>query len=440
LTDYLDLEEIVKDEIVQRIQEGCEVSRIKQKLLSMKKKGDDELEALLKELERLSPNADFPFVEPSTLHEIKAARPKGPRKMEFELSDDELYDRIHGAWLGRCAGCLLGKPAEGWTRWKIEEYLKLAGAYPLQNYFPIVIPVPEGYPASLAQNKCMLGNIEYVVRDDDIDYTILGLHILETYGPNFTTEDLGEEWLTHLPYKLVYTAERNAYRNLVNGILSPYSATHRNPYREWIGAQIRADIWGYVTPGMPELGAELAHRDAALSHVKNGIYSEMFVSAMISAASATDNMEEVIKVGLSEIPKRSRLAEAIKDTVTWSKEFTHWREAWNKVMEKYGHYPSVHTINNAVIVLLGLLYGEKDYEKSITISVMGGLDTDCNGATTGSIVGAMLGAETLPEKWTRPLNDRIESYVAGFNDCRISDLAQRTFSVMKKVQKEMQSK
>jgi len=399
----------------------------------MKEKGYAELDSLLKELERLSPKADFPYVEQLDLHGIRAARPSGPRKMKVTLSDDELHDRIYGAWLGRCAGCLLGKPVEGWRREKIEEYLRLAGAYPLKNYFPVIIPVPEGYPPNLAQNRCMLGNIEHMVRDDDTDYTILNLHVLEAHGPNFTTKDVGEEWLTRLPYKLVYTAERVAYRNLINGISPPASATYRNPYREWIGAQIRADVWGYVTPGMPEFGAELAYRDAVLSHVKNGVYGEMFVSAMLSATFATSDIEEIISIGLSEIPGRSRLAEVVKDVVAWSKKFADWRDAWNKTMEKYGHYHPVHTINNAAMVLLGLLYGEKDYEKSITISVMGGLDTDCNGATTGSIVGALLGAKALPRKWIRPLNNRIESYVVGFNDCRISDLSQRTFDLMKKI-------
>ena len=435
MIDYSNLEQIVKDEIVQRREEGCNVTRIEQKFLGMKGKGYAELENLLKESEGLSPKADFPYVEPSDLRGIRATRPSGPRKMKITLSDDELHDRIYGAWLGRCAGCLLGKPVEGWRKDKIEEYLRLARAYPLKNYFPVIISVPEGYPTSLAQNRCMLGNIESMVRDDDTDYTILNLHILDTHGLNFTTKNVGEEWLAHLPYKLVYTAERVAYRNLINGISPPASATYRNPYREWIGAQIRADIWGYVTPGMPELGAELAYRDAALSHVKNGIYGEMFVSAMLSAAFATGDIEEIVSIGLSEIPGRSRLGEAVKDVVAWSEEFTDWRDAWNKIMEKYGHYHPVHTINNAAMVLLGLLYGEKDYEKSITISVMGGLDTDCNGATTGSIVGAILGAKALPRKWTRSLNDRIESYVVGFNDCRISGLAQRTFNIMKRIRK-----
>ena len=260
----------------------------------------------------------------------------------------------------------------------------------------------------------------------------MGLHILETYGFNFTTMNVGESWLYLLPYWRVYTAERAAYRNLVNGILPPESAMYLNPYREWIGAQIRADMWGYVTPGGPEIGAELAYRDARLSHVKNGIYGEMFISAMISAAFATDSIDKIIEVGLSVVPRNSRLAEAVRDVVNWSREYSTWEEAWAKVMEKYGQYHPVHTINNAAIVLLGLIYGGGDYEKSIAISVMGGLDTDCNGATTGSILGVILGANALPDKWIKPLDGRTESIVTGYNGSRISELARRTLRLAKK--------
>jgi len=93
----------------------------------------------------------------------------------------------------------------------------------------------------------------------------------------------------------------------------------------------------------------------------------------------------------------------------------------------------VRTINNAVFVLLGLLYGQGDFERTICIAVMAGLDTDCNGATAGSIAGAILGAKALPPKWIGPLNDRIKSMVANNTDCAISDLAKRTVAVTRKV-------
>jgi len=360
------------------------------------------------------------------------------------LSDEDLFDKIYGGWLGRCAGCLLGKPVEGLNREQIEMWLKIANAYPLEDYFPPINDLSEDAPKWLRNRLFHLdnmlkktgmgvlrGQISCMARDDDIDYTIINLHVLENYGLNFTTINVGEVWLHLLPYMQVYTAERAAYRNLVNGLEPPETATYMNPYREWIGAQIRADMWGYVAPGNPELAAELAYRDARLSHLKNGIYGEMFISAMISAAFTISNIEEIIEIGLSVIPKKSRLAEAIRDVMELSKEYEDWKDVWNKISEKYGHYHFVHTINNAAIVTMGLLYGEGDYGKSISISVMGGWDTDCNGATTGSIIGVILGAKNLPDKWIKPLNNHVKSFVIGYNNSKISDLAERTLRIAK---------
>jgi len=432
---YDDLERLVRDEIRQREEEGYDVSEIRFSLAEIKGRDYSSLKAIMENLSKLKLKPDFPYKEPSEIAEIRNERPKGPREITADLSDGELLNKIRGGWLGRCAGCLLGKPVEGLSKEQIEKWLKIADAYPLDDYFPPLSDLPrdaaEWLKSRGSRLEVLRGHIDHMVRDDDIDYTIINLHILKTHGFEFTTEDVGKAWLSNLPFIRVYTAERAAYRNLVNGLVPPETATYMNPYREWIGAQIRADMWGYVAPGMPEYGAELAFRDARLSHIKNGIYGEMFISAMISAAFATSDIEELINIGLSEIPAESRLSEAVKDVIEWRKKFSDWRESWKRINEKYGRYHRVHTINNAALVLLGLLYGEGDFERSITISVMGGWDTDCNGATAGSILGVMLGADRMPKKWIAPLNDRIESFVIGYNNSRISDLAEHTFNLAK---------
>jgi len=433
--NYDELERLVRDEIRQREEEGCDVSEVRSVLAEIKGRDPLTLKAMMKTLSKLKPKPNFPYCEPSELAEIRNERPKGPRVIATDFSRDDLLNKIYGGWLGRCAGCLLGKPVEGLSKEQIEKWLKIADAYPLDDYFPPLHDLPKDAPewlrSRVSRLEVLRGYIDRMARDDDVDYTIMNLHVLETHGFRFTTEDIGDAWLNNLPFLRVYTAERAAYRNLVNGLAPPETATCMNPYREWIGAQIRADMWGYVAPGMPEYGAELAYRDARLSHVKNGIYGEMFVSAMISAAFTTSDVEEIINIGLSEIPARSRLSEAVKDVVEWKKRYSDWRESWRRINEKYGNYHRVHTINNAALVLLGLLYGEGDFGRSITISVMGGWDTDCNGATVGSILGVMLGADRLPKKWIDPLNDRVESFVTGYNNSRISDLSKRTFSLAK---------
>src|SRR5262249_24130013 len=180
------------------------------------------------------------------------------------LEDETGRDRAHAAWLGRCAGCVLGKPVEGWTRETIREYLELENAYPLVDYFPAA--TGNGFEMRECWPTTTRGRIDSVARDDDIDYTIVGLHVLEEHGASIGPDDVGREWLDRLPFTRVYTAERAAYRNLLHGLKPPETATYRNPYREWIGAQIRADVWGYVSPGRPRQAARLAYRDATLSH------------------------------------------------------------------------------------------------------------------------------------------------------------------------------
>jgi len=429
---------LIRYEILQRREEGCDVEAIEEHIEHAIRRADGlqgiELYTVLQDLESLQPAESFPYMEPSTLGEIKAERPDGPRRILFNLTDAEMLDRIHGAWLGRAAGCALGKPVEGWYKAQIDSYLQFAEALPLNDYIPLVNEHPEGLRPRFPD--CTRGMIHHMARDDDMDYTILGLHVLERHGLEFTSSNVAETWLSRLPYYLVYTAEKAAYRNLVNNLWPPESATHRNPFREWIGAQIRADTWGYPAPGWPEKAAEFAFRDAAVSHVKNGVYGEMFVAAMLAASFVTNDVEEVIRIGLSEIPRNSRLAEAITDTVEWSKELADWEQIWAKINEKYGHYHTVHTINNAALVVMGLMAAQGDYGTSITVTVCGGWDTDCNGATAGSICGMMLGADALPPKWVGVLNDRLISAVRGFNECKISDLAERSFETAKKVTAE----
>ena len=430
-----ELLEIIRYEIVERRQEGCDVAAIEEGLENALQKTEGlktvELDAILRDLEGLEPDTSFPYVEPSTLEEIRAARPDGPRRMDLKLNDSQVFQRIHGAWLGRAAGCTLGKPVEGWPKARIDSYLQFANALPLTDYLPLVDGHPDGLTPRIPE--CTRGRIEFMARDDDMDYPVLGLHVLDSHGPDFTSLNVAHTWLSRLPYYLVFTAERAAYRNFVNQVWPPESASYLNPFREWIGAQIRADIWGYVCPAWPEKAAELAFRDAAVSHTQNGIYGEMFVAALLAAAFAVNDVEEVIRIGLSEIPARCRLAEAVEDTIQWCKELADWETVWEKIDAKYGHFHPVHTINNAALVVMALMTGRLDYEKSIVVAVRGGWDTDCNGATVGSICGLMLGAEALPEKWVGVLNDRLFSAVRGYADCRISDLAKRTQEIARKV-------
>jgi len=419
---------LLMGEVEQLEQEGCDVSDFKAEVAGLTDATPQEAMLVLYDrLSQLRPAPAFPYVEPSDLEGIRLARAQSTLAPVPNLAEETLKDHILGAWLGRCAGCTLGKPVEGFTQAQVEAYLKAAGAYPLADYIPLLDPLPEGIQLHPSFVDTVRGRISYMSRDDDTDYTIIGLHVLEKYGPNFTSENVGEAWQNMLPYNMVFTAERIAYRNLVNELPIPQTASFRNPFREWIGAQIRADGFAYAAAGRPRLAAEMAFRDAAISHVKNGIYGEMLAAAMIAKAFTTRDVYHIIQAGLDEIPQKSRLAEAVRQVLAWKKECPTWEEAFAKVFQAYSKYFWVHTINNAALVLIALLYGEGDLGKSISISVMAGWDTDCNGATVGSILGAMLGAKALPQAWVGQFNDTLHSAVFGFDQARISDLAMRSW-------------
>jgi len=127
------------------------------------------------------------------------------------------------------------------------------------------------------------------------------------------------------------------------------------------------------------------------------------------------------------------MAETVRETIRWCEQDGDWDKTWHRFEKKYAGMHPVHTLNNACLTIMGLLYGEGDFEKTISYTVMGGLDTDCTGATAGSIAGAILGASKLPKKWIEPLGDTITTYLIGKERFSVSDLARRFCAVAKQV-------
>jgi ADP-ribosylglycohydrolase len=274
-----------------------------------------------------------------------------------------------------------------------------------------------------------IDQVDGMPEDDDINYTVLGLTLLQQHGAGFTSEHVATAWVDRIPLLRTFTAERAAYRNFLLNIAPPASATYRNPYREWIGAQIRPDAYGYLACGNPELAAEWAWRDARISHVKNGIYGAMWVAAMLAAAPYERDIPGVIRAGLAQIPAQCRLAEAIHQVFAWHGEgmpFEAVRARIHSDWTETNPHHWCHTISNAIIVAAALLWGEEDFGRTICLAVSCTFDTDCNGATCGSILGIRHGAARLPEPWTTPLNDTIETGLIGYTHLTLTGLARDT--------------
>ena len=382
---------------------------------------------------------DYPYNEPSDLENIRRLRVPYSFK-KAQPSEEELYEKVYGAWLGRVCGCLLGKPIECIKRKELLPLLKETGNYPMHRYIlskDIDEEKIKKYEYPLAGHS-YADTVDGMPADDDITYTVLNQKVIESYGCNFAAENVAEEWLNSQTKDCYCTAERVAFCNFVNGYEPPISAVYKNPYREWIGAQIRGDYYGYINPGDPETAAKMAYRDATLSHVKNGIYGEMFVAGMLACAAVAQNMVDIVLGGLAEIPATSRLYESISGIVKDYENGVRQEEVFGKIFEKYddtNEHDWCHTISNASIVAASLLYGEGDFEKSVCMAVESGFDTDCNGATVGSVVGMKIGEKNVPFKWREPIGDKIHTLIFGLECVSLSECVQKTIKHINQTKK-----
>lgn len=442
---------LIYEELTQRREEGCDITGFRERLDQC---GDDDarLTAVYNELAALDVCTDFPYKEPNTLEEIDALRDGSV----FTPSENITYDKFVGAWTGRCCGCALGKPLEtgysmgGSGGRKGYENVKLwfeeRGEWPITDYTPEHSPAEAKYDIHVGCPASTREHISFMESDDDIRYTVLGLLAAERWGESLTPFNIGELWLSELPYYYVCTAERQAYLNYVDSsdISDPserlkYTREYLNPYREWIGAQIRVDAYGYAAAGDPWKAAKMAFADASFSHVKNGIYGAMFCAATISAAFAEADKTGVgltrcIEAGLSVIPKTSRLYSDIKLAIKLAREHKNDLDALiAAIYDAFGSYHPVHTNNNAALCAAALIYSDGDFEKAITAAVSGGWDTDCNGATTGSVIGALLGADAIPDKWKAPLHNTIYSCINEFHPTQITACAERSMKTWEKL-------
>jgi len=429
----------IMNEFTQCTDEGLDVAGYKELFEAVdkipagdikKKMGDVIFEAVMNS--KILP--DYKYNEPSDLEGIRALRKKHDFKKKTPDAET-LRKKIHGAWTGRVCGCLLGKPVEGIRSHDMKPLLEKTGNSPMYRYInesDITEKLYEEISFGL-KGKCFADITHGMPVDDDTNYVVLYQQIIEKYGRDFTPENVAEACIKYQSINSYFTAERIAFENFVNGYRPPYSAIYKNPCREWIGAQIRGDYFGYINPGKPEEAAEMAFKDACISHVKNGIYGEMWVSAMIAAAAVTDSIEDIILAGLGEIPESSRLYSSIISVLDEYKKGVKSEDVFKRIHKEYDEYTGYgwcHTISNAMIVAASLLYGKGDFGKSICMAVEACFDTDCNGATIGSILGMRNGIDGISEEWTKPLEDTIHTSIFGFEKVKISECAENTLKHM----------
>ena len=373
---------------------------------------------------------DYKYNEPNDLEGIKALRQA--YNIIGSVTDKKLLrQKLLGAWTGRAVGCLLGKTVEGIRSNELIPFLKETGNYPMHRYIlstDVTDEIKEKYKF-FSYNRAYADKVDGMPVDDDTNYVVLYQKIVEEYGKEFKSSDVAAAWLKYQSVQSYFTAERIAYINFINCIEPPASAMYKNVCREWIGAQIRGDYFGYICPGEPEKAAELAFKDGCISHVKNGIYGEMLVAAMIACAAVTNDIEAIIRGGLAQIPATSRLYTALTEIINAYKNGKTQQECREYIHSQYNEYTDhgwCHTISNAMIVVAALLYGEGDFGKSVCIAVEMAFDTDCNGATVGSILGMRDGIGCIDEYWKKPINNKINTSIFGVDTVNIEEAANKT--------------
>ena len=344
-----------------------------------------------------------------------------------------LSERIRSAWQGRISGCQLGKPVEvismqhGYDA--MRQYLERAGALPLRDY----VPALEGTIAGTLFRGSCKGEMVRSEPDDDINYSVLALQMLEEHGLALDTEHVARAWLRSLPVAWTFTAERAAFKVLLAKANDYFSfgtepgfdlaECSDNEWNDWIGAQIRADLYGWVCPGRPAQAAALARQDASLSHRDEGVNGAAFVAALGAAIPAADSLGSAIETALAEIPADSACAEA----VALGCEHAGNAEGGAAIRSRYAALSPVHTVNNLALVVWALLSNPDDFGAAIGEAVAAGLDTDCNGATVGALWG--LQGKAIPEAWTAPWQGRVAVTLAGTGELALEDLVARTVAV-----------
>jgi ADP-ribosylglycohydrolase len=394
----------------------------------------DAMDRFARELASLPLRRDWRFVEPNALEEIwREADPDRPTGPIAPVDVREVAPRVEAAFLAAVCGCILGKPLEVRpTLAQIRTAAAAVGEWPLRDY------VTEETLATLGRRHVswrdtVRGRISYAASDDDINYKVIGMLLLERHGRDFTKDHLRELWYENLPAGWQFGPERTMNVRGAMWSMHPPGAPRPpleewasvwNPKDEFCGALIRADAYGYACPGHPALAAELAWRDASYTHRRTGIYGTMFAAAAIANAFVVEEPLEIFETAVKYVPRRSRFAEVVRDSIQQVRAASDWIDGYTRVHEKYREYDHCR-IYQEIGTVINTLRFAKDAGEGICMQVSQGNDTDSFGATCGSILGAYFGPGSLEPRWLGPFNDRIHISVATFHEQSLSAVARR---------------
>lgn len=312
----------------------------------------------------------------------------------YKLDYNSFLDKVHGCWYGKCIGGAAGAPVEG-----IKKVIEVNDFTEIFN--------PD-------------------LPNDDLDLQLLWLDVLKSKGTVINSCDLADAWVE----KCWYPFSEYGYflKNYMRGVKPPYSGIINNSFfKEGMGCPIRSEIWGIISAGNPELASQYAYMDACLDHADNSVYAEQFLAVIESMAFVENDMNKLISIGMSYIPKDSKLYKCFETIIKLYNEKEDWLSARKVVLNKYSHPDFTNVVQNLGFVLIALLWGQCDMRKTINIALKCGYDTDCTCASAASVVGIINGFNGLGAEITDLINDY---FICGvdveLSSDSIKDLAKET--------------
>ncbi len=312
----------------------------------------------------------------------------------FTITKEELKDKIMGGWAGQTIGVTFGGPYE----------FRFNGSF-IQDYQPLV------WKDGLLKDN-MVNNAGLY---DDLYMDLTFVDVFERYGFDAPVDSFANAF-AHAGYML-WHANQAARYNILNGIKAPQSGYWmNNPHADDIDYQIESDFAGLMSPGMPNAASAISDKIGHIMNYGDGWYGGVFIGAMYTQAFISNNMNEIINEALKTIPKQSKFYNCIADVIKWHKQYPNdWHQTWFELQKKWSEdiacgdgvfntFDIDSKINSAYVVL-GLLYGNGDYTKTLEITARCGQDADCNPSSVGGILGTMLGYKKIPAYWKMGLKD-----------------------------------
>lgn len=328
----------------------------------------------------------------------------------YSLNKEALYDKIRGGWAGQTIGCTFGGPTE----------FKFKGTM-IQDYQEMV-----WYDDYIAE----IFKLDPGLYDDVyLDFTFV--EVIERLGADAPADSFAVAFARE-DYKL-WHANQAARYNILNGIMPPESGHWmNNPHADDIDFQIEADFAGLMFPGMINSAAGMCDKVGHIMNYGDGWYGGVFVAGMYATAFVSDDIENVILQGLKPIPPQSKFHQVITDVVAWHKQYPDdWKKCWFEVEKKHTSEKgcpegvfnafNIDASVNAAYVAIGLLYGQKDFYKTMDIATRCGQDSDCNPATAAGILGVMVGYKNIPDFW-KPAIEKVEDVLFPYSELSLRQI------------------